>query len=146
MNSSKNNVSIDFDAYQEWRKRHPSSSQPVHDSSNSASGYTLSKTSQNNESSFQNGSGNEASVPSTSAEPVAAEAWYPTSFSRIVELITTGEPIPGIKEVPDTLLSGQDSPAVTVKRKKPWEQGEKDGGSDIKIELEKPVRETTIQE
>lgn len=77
-------------------------------------------------------------MPSTSAEPMAAEARYPTSFSRIVELITSGQPVPGIKDVPDTLLSGQDSPAVTVIRKKPWEQGEEDGSNDVRIENQKP--------
>lgn len=46
---------------------------------------------------------------------------YPQSFNRLIELITTGQPIPGIKEVPDTLLTGQGSKAVESKRKKPWE-------------------------
>lgn len=47
---------------------------------------------------------------------------YPTSFSQIIELITNGHPIPGIKEVPDTILEGQASQPSTAKRKKPWEK------------------------
>ncbi|KAL8853332.1 MAG: hypothetical protein Q9221_001808 [Calogaya cf. arnoldii] len=52
-------------------------------------------------------------------EPAAP---YPSSFSQIVDLITKGEPIPGIKEIPDTLLAGQESLPATAKRKKPWEK------------------------
>lgn len=138
MTSSKNNISINFDAYQEWRKRHlssssSSSSQPINDSSNPASGYTASTVHQNDESPNQSGSSNEVSMPNTSTEAVGAEARYPTTFSHIVELITSGQPVPGIKDVPDTLLSGQESPAVIVKRKKPWEQGGEVGINRIQI-------------
>ena len=47
---------------------------------------------------------------------------YPTSFAHIVDLITKGEPIPGVKEIPDTVLEGQESQSVTAVRKKPWEK------------------------
>ena len=57
---------------------------------------------------------------------------YPTSFSQIVELITSGEPIPGIKEVPDTVLEGQASQPTTAKRKKPWEK-DAGAGQDIVV-------------
>ncbi|MCJ1262276.1 hypothetical protein MMC22_002146 [Lobaria immixta] len=67
-----------------------------------------------------------AATPMPSPPP----APYPTSFSQIVDLITNGQPIPGIKEVPDTLLSGQESRAVTAKRKKPWERDEGHGHVD----------------
>ena len=60
----------------------------------------------------------ESSV-STSSD---ASAPYPLSFNHIVDLITTGQPIPGVKEVPDTVLEGQASQAMKVKRKKPWEK------------------------
>ncbi|RAL07320.1 DUF5572 domain-containing protein [Aspergillus homomorphus CBS 101889] len=58
-----------------------------------------------------------------------AEPAYPSSFAHIVELITTGQPIPGIQQVPDTVLSGQDTPSTKSKRRKPWEQenGEEPG-------------------
>lgn len=61
-----------------------------------------------------------------SGEPSAP---YPTSFSQIVDLITTGQSIPGVKEVPDTLLTGQESQPTTVKRKKPWERDDTSIGS-----------------
>lgn len=60
-----------------------------------------------------------AVAPITDAE---AAAPYPTSFSQIVELITQGKPVPGVKEVPQILLTGQESQSTTAKRKKPWEQ------------------------
>ena len=53
--------------------------------------------------------------------PYTAPPPYPQSFSHLVELITTGQTIPGIKEVPNTLLTGQGSKAVESKRTKPWE-------------------------
>ena len=46
----------------------------------------------------------------------------------MVELITTGQPIPGIKQIPDTVLEGRSSQATLVKRKKPWEKD--DAGSN----------------
>jgi len=58
-------------------------------------------------------------IPLSPSEPSAP---YPTSFSQMVDLITTGQPIPGLKEVPDTLLTGQESQPSTAKRKKPWER------------------------
>lgn len=53
--------------------------------------------------------------------PYTSPPPYPQSFSHLVELITTGQTIPGIKEVPNTLLTGQGSKAVESKRRKPWE-------------------------
>ncbi|KAL5001408.1 hypothetical protein BDV10DRAFT_5362 [Aspergillus recurvatus] len=55
---------------------------------------------------------------STSQEPA-----YPTSFAHIVELITTGQPVPGIQQIPDTLLTGQGAASAKPKRLKPWEKG-----------------------
>jgi len=57
--------------------------------------------------------------PTTTAEPPAP---YPTSFAHIVELITSGKPVPGIKEIPPTVLEGQGTEASKPKRKKPWEK------------------------
>ncbi|RAH63863.1 DUF5572 domain-containing protein [Aspergillus aculeatinus CBS 121060] len=50
-----------------------------------------------------------------------AEPAYPSSFAHIVELITTGQPIPGIQQIPDTILAGQDTPSARSRRRKPWE-------------------------
>jgi len=49
------------------------------------------------------------------------DAPYPTSFAQIVELITTGKPIPGIREIPNTLNTAPPSRNVAVQRRKPWE-------------------------
>jgi hypothetical protein len=47
---------------------------------------------------------------------------YPPTFAEIVELITSGKPIPGIKEIPPTLLTDQASQPSASKRRKPWEK------------------------
>ena len=60
-------------------------------------------------------------TPASASEPAAP---YPTSFAQIVELITSGQPIPGIKEIPPTVLEGQGTQASKPRRKKPWEKDE----------------------
>ncbi|PGH23119.1 hypothetical protein AJ80_02747 [Polytolypa hystricis UAMH7299] len=65
--------------------------------------------------------------PDTDPEPA-----YPSSFAHIVSLITSGQPIPGIQEIPDTLLTGKDQPSAASRRKKPWEKDE----SEIEIQTE----------
>lgn len=37
-------------------------------------------------------------------------------------MIAQGKPIPGIKEIPDTILEGQGTHASATQRKKPWEK------------------------
>lgn len=46
----------------------------------------------------------------------------PASFAEICDMIAEGKPIPGIKDIPDTILEGQASESQTVVRKKPWEK------------------------
>lgn len=47
---------------------------------------------------------------------------YPTSFAEIVDLITNNKPVPGIEEIPDTVLElGSSKVDHTPQRKKPWE-------------------------
>ncbi|KAL4972395.1 hypothetical protein BDW66DRAFT_123043 [Aspergillus desertorum] len=55
--------------------------------------------------------------------PISQEPAYPTSFAHIVELITTGQAVPGIQEIPDTLLTGQGAASAKPRRLKPWEKG-----------------------
>ncbi|KAJ5404076.1 hypothetical protein N7509_003947 [Penicillium cosmopolitanum] len=64
------------------------------------------------------------SQPQSSAESgtASSEPAYPTSFAHIVELITTGQPIPGIEEIPDTVLEGHDLATEKPRRRKPWEK------------------------
>ncbi|KAJ5907998.1 hypothetical protein N7495_000680 [Penicillium taxi] len=49
---------------------------------------------------------------------------YPSSFVHIAELIATGQPIPGIQEIPDTVLEGHDITSEKPRRQKPWERNE----------------------
>jgi Family of unknown function (DUF5572) len=76
-------------------------------------------------------SGNDknAAVASSAAaldekSPKSIEPAYPTSFAHIVELITNNQPIPGIEEIPDTVLAGHDKPSKETRRPKPWEKDE----------------------
>lgn len=46
---------------------------------------------------------------------------YPASFAHIVELIMTGQPIPGIEHIPDTVLTGYSTIGEKPQRRKPWE-------------------------
>jgi hypothetical protein len=39
-------------------------------------------------------------------------------------MITSGQPIPGIRDIPPTVLSDQATPPVANKRRKPWEKDE----------------------
>jgi len=50
------------------------------------------------------------------------EASYPKSLAEVVELITTGKPIPGIMEIPDTILPPPTAAATAPVRRKPWEK------------------------
>ena len=85
-----------------------------------------------NTSQTQQTSSNQASEPSppdsialSSPAPTRVqEPTYPSSFAHIVELITTGQPIPGIQQIPDTVLTGFDTSSAKPRRLKPWEREE----------------------
>ncbi|KAL8807000.1 MAG: hypothetical protein Q9182_000981 [Xanthomendoza sp. 2 TL-2023] len=106
----KFHVHIDFEAYKSWHR--VQNLQPVANAPNTSESAAVAELP--NDISLEN-----PIRPSHESEQSAAP--YPSSFSQIVELITKGEPIPGIKEIPDTLLWGQESAPMTAKRKKPWE-------------------------
>jgi len=65
-------------------------------------------------------SSNSALEPATPTQPPAV---YTPTFDEIVALIQTGQDIPGIRDIPDTVLTGQGSTATTPARRKPWERG-----------------------
>lgn len=52
------------------------------------------------------------------------DAPKPASFAEICDMIAEGKPIPGIKDIPDTILEGQASDQQAQGRKKPWEKSE----------------------
>ncbi|KAI9852058.1 MAG: hypothetical protein M1838_002027 [Thelocarpon superellum] len=100
----KHGVAVDFDGYKAWRSGHPPSPQssaPVNVVPSAAA----------------------TAAPASAPEPSGvAEAPYPTSFAHIVNLITKGDPIPGIKEIPNTVLEGKESQSTAAARRKPWEK------------------------
>lgn len=52
------------------------------------------------------------------------DAPKPASFAEICDMIAEGKPIPGIKDIPDTILEGQASDKQAEGRKKPWEKSQ----------------------
>ncbi|KAK4983335.1 hypothetical protein LTR50_007288 [Elasticomyces elasticus] len=58
---------------------------------------------------------------------------HPASFADIVAMIQEGKPIPGVKDIPDTVLEGQATTPVASKRRKPWEKEDPivDNASDV---------------
>ncbi|OBA22249.1 hypothetical protein METBIDRAFT_67792 [Metschnikowia bicuspidata var. bicuspidata NRRL YB-4993] len=52
----------------------------------------------------------------------SSEAPYSSNYQELVDLIVSGKPVPGIKEIPDTVLSDKSSEPKAEKRVKPWEK------------------------
>ncbi|ANB15200.1 hypothetical protein AWJ20_2824 [Sugiyamaella lignohabitans] len=97
--SKKTGTSIDFNEYESWKNEHNFE----------------------NSSSTTNSDPNE---PSTNRDNSAAGSTesYPLSYQAIVELIMSGKPVPGIKQIPNTVLGETASSQHTAaERKKPWE-------------------------
>ena len=71
---------------------------------------------------FSDGISGEPSLAMPPAHHAAANGQpEPADFRTIVELIQTGAPISGIREIPQTVLEGQGTESVTPQRRKPWE-------------------------
>ncbi|CAG8646767.1 16065_t:CDS:2 [Funneliformis caledonium] len=47
---------------------------------------------------------------------------YPQSFQQVVEMLATGQQIPGIKQIPNELNKGTPSNPTIKPRPKPWEK------------------------
>lgn len=56
------------------------------------------------------------------AEEEEEEEPYTSNYQELVELIAQGKPIPGIKHIPDTVLTDQGTAASAAQRTKPWEK------------------------
>lgn len=65
-----------------------------------------------------------AHLASKSSPPADETPPYPTPFAEIVALITSGRPIPGIKDIPPTVLPEKATQPAASRRKKPWEKDE----------------------
>lgn len=62
-------------------------------------------------------------APTAATPPTGTQPQYPTSFASVVDLITRNQPIPGIEEIPDTVLDASLSkPDKAPRRRKPWEE------------------------
>ncbi|OQD79734.1 hypothetical protein PENANT_c045G01716 [Penicillium antarcticum] len=96
---------IDFAAFKSWLASQSMEKSQIPDSLKSSSQVSAGTSTE------QDG------ASSTNAEPA-----YPSSFAHIVELITTGQPIPGIQDIPDTVLTGHDISSEKPRRRKPWEK------------------------
>jgi hypothetical protein len=107
----KNHVTVDFPAYQAWRAQRPSASGTLVDNELPSTAIQTSVPAP-------------VLAPSSDEHATEEKPPYPMSFNKIVDLITTGQPIPGIMEIPDTVLEGQESQSSGPKRKKPWETGD----------------------
>ncbi|PQE09830.1 myb dna-binding domain protein [Rutstroemia sp. NJR-2017a BBW] len=113
--SRKNNTTIDFDAYKAYLESGPGT-QSTEPSATTTGSSDPAQSS--NDAPSHTGS----DLPSASNLNDPKNAPYPQSFADIVALITSGAPIPGIREIPDTLLTDQASKPVASKRRKPWEK------------------------
>lgn len=121
----KNNIPIDFNAYHTWRSQQSSSlANGMSVIASASDPFIMNNSPPRPESTSRN-------FTDTSPGDVEPPAPYPTSFSQLVELITSGELIPGIKEVPNTVLEGQASQPTTAKRKKPWEKDDASTGEEV---------------
>lgn len=58
----------------------------------------------------------------TASQAPEGTAPYSSNYQNVVELILAGKEVPGIKEIPDTVLPEQQSEAQASQRKKPWEK------------------------
>ena len=106
---------VDFDGYKQWVETQRGAGPP----NGISAGPSLVGTLQPNVSSDNSGVGGGG----------MNDAPKPASFAEICEMIAEGKPIPGIKEIPDTILEGQASEKVNEIRKKPWEK-ESEAGSN----------------
>lgn len=68
----------------------------------------------------------EPKVQEIASEEEALEAPYSSNYQELVELIVAGKPVPGIKEIPDTILPEKSSKPVQQQRTKPWERAKEE--------------------
>ncbi|EEQ29087.1 hypothetical protein McanMca71_000864 [Microsporum canis] len=113
---------IDYILYKQWLQEQPLPSQPDE----------IIPPSLNNDNETVVSESISASATQNPVKSQEEQPAYPSSFARIVELITTGQPIPGIQQIPDTVLTGQETASTAQRRRKPWEKDEGDQKSDEK--------------
>lgn len=107
---------IDPSAYRAWLQSRPSDATAPYDGAGQTTHLSSATTS------IEPIAITDASIGSGSATETDERPPYPTSFAAIVDLITRNVPVPGIEEIPDTVLDhGSSKVDHTPRRKKPWE-------------------------
>lgn len=138
--SRKKSTPIDFDAYKIYlsTKQPPTpSSIPEQPPIQTTQPITTSKT-------LPPSPTEDMSITKTPPAQPNGDAPYPPTFKQIVELIQSGAPIPGIMDIPDTVLTGQGSTPQAPKRRKPWEKEESEdvvGGTFGDARDEAPIEQ-----
>lgn len=64
-------------------------------------------------------------IESTETPENLEEAPYSNNYQQIVDMIVSGKPVPGIKQIPETVLTEQSSKPLAPIRSKPWETKDK---------------------
>ncbi|KKA21356.1 hypothetical protein T310_4606 [Rasamsonia emersonii CBS 393.64] len=129
LKAKKKNITppLDFAAYKNWlksaaEKSRGSESQSPEDTRTTSNDFQPQHTTTTSSEGVMSSSPH--SVPSNHQK--TSEPAYPSSFAHIVELITTGQPIPGIQQIPDTVLTGHETLSRVTRRRKPWEKDDKE--------------------
>lgn len=58
----------------------------------------------------------------SNAPSAADDPPYPPTFAELAQMIATGAPVPGIRDIPDLLAEGKPSESTAQVPKKPWER------------------------
>ncbi|KAF9954445.1 hypothetical protein BGZ72_004582 [Mortierella alpina] len=102
--------------YQAWRAQQPAAPGSTSESSDvTREGHE----SQHDQLSTHDTADMTAATPSTTS--AGADPSYPKSFQEICELIASGKPIPGIRQIPNNLAEGTPSEAKLAPKLKPWQ-------------------------
>jgi hypothetical protein len=119
--SRKKSIPIDFDAYKTYLSSKSLQNPPFISNSTSISSEAPLPPPHQVQPSEPPSSTTQANESSTAPSEKPLQAPYPPTFAEIVQLITTGAPIPGIKDIPPTLLTDKATKPMASKRRKPWE-------------------------
>lgn len=112
----KSGTPVDFDGYKQWVESLRNGTAPTNGTASSASTAGEQSAAQPDQITSAGASAGAGGMSAMGNAP------YSASFAEICEMIAEGKPIPGIKDIPDTILEGQASESQTQKRKKPWEK------------------------
>lgn len=102
----KSGTKVDFEAYKHW----------VESGREAGQSHSVDSEQLNGASAVQ------ATKSQQTGTGAMGDAPKPASFAEICELIAEGKPIPGIKDIPDTVLEGQSTTSQAATRTKPWEK------------------------